>query len=109
MTVPSSIESILQTYKKYGWILRRIIVAKGYDPAPDDENVEVTDGSVNAAWFSRPPANGPVAWEIRYLGEPPFALLESLDETDPDFESRLKAVEERLAAAVLSRLDKSSA
>lgn len=106
MTNIAGAAMVFETYSKHGWILRRILVAKGSSPPTTEGDVIVTDGPVDAAWFSRPPGEGPIAWEIRFLGEPPFALLESLDESDPEFESQLKAIEVRLASAVLPKLDK---
>lgn len=99
---------IIATYRKYGWILRRIV---SNDPEDSDlesklkdlADVPITRSVINGAWFSRPPAVGPVAWEIRYLGDTPFALLESLDEKDPDFEQSLSQVEANLAKAVSAK------
>ncbi len=106
MTDIAGVAKVFETYSKYGWILRRILVAKDSSPPTVESDVTVTDGPVDAAWFSRPPGEGPIAWEIRFLGELPFALLESLDESDPEFESQLRAIEDRLASAVLAKLDK---
>ncbi|CAN5390432.1 hypothetical protein BH20ACI2_BH20ACI2_17270 [soil metagenome] len=98
----------IATYQKYGWLLRRIVI-NGPEGAglesklKDIADVPITRSSINAAWFSRPPADGPVAWEIRYLGDMPFALLESLDEKDPDFEHSLSQVEAKLAKAVSAK------
>lgn len=96
---------VIATYRKYGWLLRRILI-DGLAGADLESNlktisdVPITRSGINAAWFSRPPADGPVAWEIRFLGDTPFALLESLDEMDPDFEQSLSQVEAKLAEAV---------
>jgi hypothetical protein len=99
---------VIATYRKYGWLLRRILV-NGSDGADlerklkDLADVPITRSVVNGAWFSRPPADGPIAWEFRYLGDTPFALLESLDEKDPDFEHSLSQVEAKLAKAVSAK------
>lgn len=103
-----TIQEIIATYQKYGWVLRRILVSGHISPAtasalPGLYKVTVAKSDISAAWFSRPPANGSVAWEIRFLGETPFALIESLDEKSPDFESSLRAAETRLREAVASK------
>lgn len=105
MTDPAALKDILSTYRKYGWVLRRILVkdksdADAISALSDPDDVEVSIEGVSAAWFSRPGKQGPVAWEIRYLGDPPFALLENLDERSPDFEGSLKALEDRLREAI---------
>jgi hypothetical protein len=66
-------------------------------------NVPVHHSDIDAAWFSRPPKQGGVAWELRYLGEPAFALLENIDEADAYFEDSLKAVETRLKDAIAAK------
>jgi len=65
--------------------------------------VSVADAEIDAAWFSRPPTPGGVPWEIRYLGNLPFALVENIDENSPDFEARLRAVERRLTAVITAK------
>ncbi len=99
MIGPDEIRDIISTYEKHGWVLRRLLVSPCLNAkfkAALAEQVAVVDSDIDAAWFSRPPKVGGVAWEIRYLGNPPFALLETADENAPDFESLLKRVEERL-------------
>jgi len=101
-----TIAEIIATYKKHGWVLRRVLLSAAASAALDGkvvEGVSVMHSDVDAAWFSRPPAEGGVAWEIRYLGPTPFALVENIDENEPDFEERLRSVEARLAAAVASK------
>lgn len=105
----AAINEILKVYSKHGWNLRRVLLS-----AALDESLKATSGDlfgdigvsvaqIDAAWFSRPPKPGAVAWEIRHLSEIPFALLEYLDESDTDFESNLRAVETRLAEAVRTK------
>lgn len=104
-----SAREILATYKKYGWQLRRIL------GRPESrqlffelaDKVPFEDFDLEAAWFSRTAGSGPVAWEIRYLGDPPFALLENFDEADTEFPAKRRAVENRLMTAIKGRLDKS--
>lgn len=96
---------LIAVYERHGWVLRRMLFSN-----PQDHNavgkseainsVPYKQSEIDAAWFSRPPADGPIAWELRYLGEKPFALLENLNEDDPDFEKDLTEVEGRLQNAI---------
>jgi len=98
----NEIGEILTTYKKYGWELRRVLLTAELKKNVGELFAEVplSDSDIDAAWFSRPPQTGAIAWEIRHLSTSPYALLEHLDEKDGDFEAALQAVEERLRDAV---------
>ena len=100
-----SITSIIATYEKNGWILRRVLLSGAAKQAIGDTvgGINVTDADIDAAWFSRPPRQGGTAWEIRYLGEVPYALVENIDENSPTFEDDLAALEQRLSDAIRSR------
>ena len=104
-----AISEIVATYKKHGWILRRVLLSAALKRQLGEEakrlfnDVAVVDSSVDAAWFSRPPKSGGVSWEIRYLGDLPFALLENLDENDPAFEASLQSVEKLLREKVAAK------
>ena len=100
-----TVAEIFATYRKYGWIPRRLLITADstilfINPESD---VPVFEADTDAAWFSRPPAKGEIPWEIRYLGNTPYALVENLDETSPDFEVSLKSVQAKLTAAVASK------
>jgi hypothetical protein len=101
-----AIEEILATYKKYGWLLRRVLLTDGLRAALSHEQkqlfggVPVVTSDIDAAWFSRVPQPGTTAWEIRHLSSNPYALLESVNENSAEFEEQLQAVETRLRAAV---------
>lgn len=102
-----AIDKIVDTYIKYGWQLRRLLLTpqlkKSLETSGDRtfNNVEVRDSAVDAAWFSRPPKKGGVAWEIRHLSSVPYALLEKADEFGAGFEDTLASAERRLAEATL--------
>src|SRR6476469_6273840 len=102
----TAINEILATYKKYGWVLRRVLLkeslrsAIGTEPKLFFGGVPVVASDVDAACFSRPPQPGPTAREIRHLSSSPYALLESVDENSAEFEEQLQAVEARLRTAV---------
>jgi hypothetical protein len=104
------IEEIIATYKKYGWMLRRVLLTKAscknFEP---DKNalfadVPIAESAIDAAWFSRPPKPGAVSWELRYLGDIQYALLENLDENDPEFENILHSVDQRLHDALAAKI-----
>ena len=105
----SAIAAIIETYHKHGWILRRVLLSPelktnlGKDAEILFGDVPITDSVADAAWFSRPPQQGDVAWEIRYLGDTPYALLVKADESNPEFEAILQGVEERLREYVAAK------
>lgn len=93
---------IFRTYEKYGWRLRRLLApaqSRTFVEA-SEKNVPIDEFALEAAWLSREPKPGQVAWELRYMGDPPFALLQSFDENKPDFLSKRQAVEMRLTQAL---------
>jgi hypothetical protein len=99
---------IISTYRKHGWVLRRVLSTDLEEGAKlaaaiDLADVAVAPSAIDAAWFSRPPKAGPTAWEVRYLGKTPFALLESLMEDDPDFEFLLSKTEARLRETISAK------
>ena len=105
MIYSKDLQALITLYEKHGWLLRRVLVTdpEAYAANGNFEsiiNVPYMRSEIDAAWFSRPPCNGPIAWELRYLGEKPFALLENLNENDADFEQSLAEIESRLQAAV---------
>ena len=104
MITADSINEIFATYRKYGWVPRRLLLTTATMHLGNVEpEIPAMVSNIDAAWFSRPPANGEIAWEIRYLGNTPFALLENLDETDAEFEQKLKNIEMRLKASVSAK------
>ena len=105
MIDPGTLAEIVATYQKHGWILRRVLLSGPAKQAlgPTIGDLPVVDSTIDAAWFSRPPQSGGVAWEIRYLGDEPFALLENIDESSPTFEDDLSSIEARLFHAVAAR------
>lgn len=100
-----SVRELIETYEKHGWLFRRVLLTPALSKAfRGDEDmfgdVPVKVASIDAAWFSRPPKPGGIAWELRYLGDPPYALLEKIDENSPDLEDVLTRVEDRLSNSV---------
>jgi len=105
MIDPESVREIVRMYEKHGWVPRRFLFTSELAAAmgPPAESIPILTSDIDAAWFSRPPKAGGIPWELRYLGEPPFALLENIDEDDADFEDSLKAVERRLKDAIAGK------
>ena len=104
-----AIAEIIATYQKYGWILRRVLLTPALVTKLGKEkdalfgDAAITGTAVDAAWFSRPPEPGDVAWEVRYLGDTPYALLVKVNENDPEFENMLHGVEEQLREYVAAK------
>lgn len=99
---------LIETYAKHGWMLRRVLLSEQARKQLKDGSAvfggaAVVPSTVDAVWFSRPPKAGPVSWELRYLGDIPFALLAKVDEASADMEDELRDVEERLAAAIVAK------
>jgi hypothetical protein len=105
----AALGEIIQTYAKHGWTLRRVLLTDSLRTSLGDSvdelfgDVKVSDGRLDAAWFSRPSKPGPIAWEIRHLDDTPFALLEYADENAGDFEDKLHEVEDRLRKNVVAK------
>lgn len=103
----ANISEIFATYKKYGWLPRRVLITESVASALGDtdifDGIEISRSDVDAAWFSRSPADYSVAWELRHLSETPYALVENLDENAPDFEENLRSAEDRLRDAVAAK------
>jgi hypothetical protein len=99
-----TIRSIIGQYEKYGWELRRVLLTSGLqaevEAAKDKlfKGVEVRQGDVDAAWFTRAAKNGGTAWELRALHVSPFALIEVVDPdiAAEDLEQTLAATEQKL-------------
>jgi hypothetical protein len=104
-----AVRELVETYKKHGWILRRVLLTDVLDKSFGNEkktlfgDVPIKVSDLDAAWFSRPPKPGRVSWEIRYLGDIPYALLESVDEGSAEFETILQAVEGRLRESITAK------
>lgn len=105
----TAFNEIVALYEKHGWVLRRVLHSEDPGTRLSEEisarfaDVPVKRSKIDAAWFSRPPAGGGVAWELRHLGPLPYALVENVDENSPDLEVLLAEVEARLLATIAAR------
>lgn len=101
--------ALVETYRKHGWMLRRVLLSSAGKRSLEENVIEfsvsipIVDSEMDAAWFSRPPAERGVAWELRYLGDVPYALVENIDEKSADFEAKITAVESKLIGAIQKR------
>lgn len=100
----------LATYRRHGWQLRRVLMrpatlaqlraATGTpaDAAPQFEGIAVQPADFNAIWLARPSHGGREAWELRRIGEPPYALFELFepDEVEEDRADVRREMEARL-------------
>jgi hypothetical protein len=101
-----SVRDLIETYRKHGWVLRRVLLTPASSKvitARIFDGVQIDNSHIDAAWFSRPPTTGLVSWELRYLGDTPYALLQKVDEKSPEFDAILKSVEARFTEAIAAK------
>jgi len=98
------------TYRNHGWRLARVLMrpdtlaqlrSHGTASASTEahfEDVSVQSAEVDAMWFARASHEGREAWELRLVGETPYALFElfEADEADEDREDVRREMEARL-------------
>ena len=90
-------QEILAQYRRHGWRLARVLArpeslaemrgAEAEGGACIYESAPAAESDVDAMWFSRPSAEGREAWELRLVGDTPYALFE-LFEPDEEEEDR---------------------
>ena len=94
------LNEILALYRKHGWQLRHLLLR----PETRAElqtaaaNMPVTEGAIDAMWFSRPSHDEREAWELRLLSENPYALFETFekDETEEQRAEMRREMEARM-------------
>ncbi len=99
-------EEVLAQYRRHGWRLARVLARPGTfaasgaegGGAASYEGAAVVESEVDAMWFSRPSAEGREAWELRLVGDTPYALFELFesDEEEEDREDVRREMEARL-------------
>jgi hypothetical protein len=101
-------QEILAQYRRHGWRLARVLARpeslaemRGVgeeDGAVIFESAPANESDVNAMWFTRPSAEGREAWELRLVGDTPYALFELFepDEEEEDREDVRREMEARL-------------
>jgi hypothetical protein len=101
---PERFREIIATYGRHGWQLRRVLVCEETRRALSEfdvdafENVKPEAAAVDALWFARPSHAGREAWELRFVGETPYALFETFeaDEAEEAREEMRREMEARL-------------
>jgi hypothetical protein len=101
-------QEILAQYRRHGWRLARVLArpeslaemrgAGAEDGAVIFEGAAADESDVDALWFTRPSAEGREAWELRLVGDTPYALFELFepDEEEEDREDVRREMEARL-------------
>ena len=98
---------VLAQYRRHGWRLARVPARPGTLDASSAvepggggryEGAPVAESEVDAMWFTRPSAEGREAWELRLVGDTPYALFELFepDEDEEDREDVRREMEARL-------------
>jgi hypothetical protein len=112
MSLMKEFGEVLALYRRHGWRLERVLMsaaarAELAEPAAGDdaamfEGVAVRESDFDAMWFRREAQGGREAWELRLVGEPPFALFElfEADEEEEDREDVRREMEARLGERV---------
>ena len=108
MISEDGVREILSQYKNFGWRLERVLLTPDLKKSLGDsikvlfEDKTIIESDLDAAWFSRPAANGRIAWELRSLTSTPFALVDS-SEPEGD-ESELAEIFSRIEDQMRQRL-----
>ncbi len=103
-------QEVVGHYRRHGWQPARVLMstetleelrAAGAGAAgatPLFENIAVQESEVDAMWFTRPSQGGRDAWELRLVGDAPYALFELFepDEAEEDREDVRREMESRL-------------
>lgn len=100
--------AIVRQYEKHGWTLRRLLLAGDLCSQASDlgfGEIPILKFEIDAAWFSRSSLPGREAWELRALDEPPFAVLDVIEDSDSDavLEEKLARTEQKLLASRRSK------
>jgi hypothetical protein len=88
------IRETIAAYRKHGWQLKRVLMQEETHHACaaasrdiDLEGVVPVMAPMDALWFARPSHGEREAWELRLVGETPYALFEAF-EADEDEDAR---------------------
>jgi hypothetical protein len=96
---------IIATYRRHGWQLKRVLMSEETQQtfaasadADVFESIVPQISAIDALWFARASHAGREAWELRFVGETPYALFETFeaDETEEAREDVRTEMEARL-------------
>ena len=98
------LSEIVKTYSRHGWQLKRVLLRSETREAMREqesalfEDAPLQEAEVDALWFARPSHAGREAWELRLVGETPYALFETFeaDESEEEREEVRLEMEARL-------------
>ncbi len=102
-------QEILAQYRRHGWRLVRVLARpetlaemRGAGDAAAFEGAPADESDVDALWFTRPSSEGGEAWELRLVGDTPYALFELFepDEAEEDRQDVRREMEARLLLSV---------
>jgi hypothetical protein len=95
----ADITELIETYRKFDWQPRRLLLKTASRASLDDavQGVPIVNSEIDAVWFSRAKQSGDTPWELRHIGKTPLALVGHIDEDSADFEKRLTELELRMA------------
>src|ERR1051325_8282333 len=89
-------QEILAQYRRHGWRLPPGLARPGAtaemrgeadaDAALVFEGAAADESDVDAMWFTRPSAEGREAWELRLVGDTPYALFELFEPDEAEEE-----------------------
>ena len=95
----------LETYRKYGWQLARVLMRpatlaelRAVSGGEEFESLPARAFSLDAMWFVRPAEGEREAWELRLVSESPYALFELFepDEAEEDREDVRREMEAKM-------------
>ena len=92
MTQLESFREVIETYRQHGWQLRRVLMRAetlaglGVPTCETFEDAGVQESTVDALWFARASHAGREAWELRLVGETPYALFETFEADEAEEE-----------------------
>jgi hypothetical protein len=99
---------LVATYRKHGWELRSALLRPATLAVLNKQLLDklpVKEAGFDALWFSRPSHNNREAWELRLLGQTPYALFETFeaDETEEERDDLKLEMEARMRDYVSHR------
>ncbi len=79
------IRETIAAYRKHGWQLKRVLMRDETQHASSDsgdidlEGIAPVMAPMDALWFARPSHGEREAWELRLVGDTPYALFEAFE------------------------------
>src|SRR5215216_833166 len=102
----TTVEEIIELYKKHGWTLRRALLSPEAKNLATSipEQVERYASDIDALWFSRKSKRNSETWELRRLSPLPFALVGVVSTTasEDEIESTLDQVLDEMRARTIA-------